>query len=122
MTTTSFGPQSPNYTTTRPATNPQVSGGVDTWAKDCSSLGANDGTVLTASFFNVLIGNLRNLVRSAGVALDDSDAMVLDAVQAVAAGVIASTVPVYVGANGVSINNGTVRLSIGLGTGVLFTS
>jgi hypothetical protein len=78
---TAFGPQGPNYTTTRPPADPQASAGVDTWFKNCSAAGAKDGTFATAAFFNVLVGNLRYLVRTSGVALDDvSDTMVFDAI------------------------------------------
>lgn len=71
--TTAFGPQSANYATIRPPTDTAVSAGVDTWMRDCSSPTAEDGTVITASFFNSIIANLRNLCRKAGVPLDQSD-------------------------------------------------
>ena len=88
--TTSIGPQSPNYTLTRPATNTQVSAGADTWAQDCTSAAANDGTVLTASFFNILIAQLRYTIRTAGITLDDSDPMLYLAIQAIAANALSS--------------------------------
>lgn len=84
-TNTAFGPQGPNYTTTRPAADPKASAGTDTWFKNCSSAGAKDGTFATADFFNVNIGNLRYLVRTAGVLLDDADdTMVYQAIKNIA--------------------------------------
>ncbi|WP_163470385.1 hypothetical protein, partial [Haemophilus influenzae] len=77
MTGTAFGPQGPNYSTARPPADPKASAGTDTWFKNCSAAGAKDGTFATADFFNVFIGNLRYLVRQAGVTLDDAtDTMV----------------------------------------------
>lgn len=85
MVQTAFGPQGPNYTTTRPAADPQASGGIDTWFKNCSAAGAKDGTFATADFFNVNLGNLRYLVKQSGVALSDADdTMVYQAVQRIA--------------------------------------
>lgn len=81
MTGTAFGPQGPNYSTARPPADPKASAGTDTWFKNCSAAGAKDGTFATADFFNVFIGNLRYLVRQAGVTLDDAtDTMVYQAV------------------------------------------
>lgn len=89
MTTqTAFGPQGPNYATTRPPADPEASSGVDTWFKNCSAAGARDGTFATAAFFNTMIANLRYLCRTAGVSLSDTDdTMVYEAVQAIAEGV-----------------------------------
>lgn len=84
MTTTAFGPQGPNYATTRPAADPEASGGTDTWFVNCSAAGAKDGTFATASFFNVIVGNLRYLVRTAGITLATlDDTMVWQAVKAI---------------------------------------
>jgi hypothetical protein len=81
MTSTAFGPQGPNYTTTRPPADPKASAGVDTFFKNCSSAGAKDGTFATADFFNVTLANLRYLVRTSGVTLDDAtDTMVYDSI------------------------------------------
>lgn len=83
MTDTAFGPQGPYYTTVRPPADPKASGGADTWFKNCTAAGAKDGTFATADFFNVHIANLRYLVRTAGVVLDDSDdTMLYQAVRA----------------------------------------
>ncbi len=71
--TTAFGPQGPNYATVRPPADPQASAGSDTWFQNCTAAGAKDGTFATADFFNVTLGNLRYLVRTAGVILDDTD-------------------------------------------------
>jgi hypothetical protein len=83
--TTAIGPQGPNYTTSRPATSPVASGGIDTWAKDCTAAGAKDGTFLNASFFNIIIAQLREAIRQAGITLDDlDDLMLYKAMQAIA--------------------------------------
>jgi len=91
--TTAFGPQSPNYTTSRPARATEVSAGVDTWAKDCSSAGANDGTILNADFFNVIIANLREVVNGAGLTLDNTnDELLYDAILAIINSALANVV------------------------------
>lgn len=88
---TAFGPQGPNYTTSRPARDTEVSGGVDTWFTNCSSAGSTDGTYATADFFNVIVDNLRTLVRGGGVTLDGtSGSMLLNAVKAVATSIASS--------------------------------
>lgn len=80
-----LGPQSPNYTTTRPATDTVVAGALETWFQDCTAAGAFDGTVPTASWFNVITAQLREAVKAASVALDDADdLMVWKAMQAAA--------------------------------------
>ena len=90
---TAFGPQGPNYATTRPPADPQASQGADTFFKNCSSAGAKDGTFATADFFNVNLANLRYLVRQAGILLNDADdTMVYQAVKAVADAEIARLV------------------------------
>lgn len=51
-----FGPLGPRASAARPAkTNDSYN--VQTWFKDCSAPGANDGTVPDASWFNHIIGN-----------------------------------------------------------------
>jgi hypothetical protein len=90
MASTALGPQSPNFSTTRPPTNALASA-VDTWFKDCSAAGAKDGTVIDASFLNVLVAQLRTAVTSAGVTLDDTDdTMLWQAIQAPSAGLLAT--------------------------------
>jgi len=93
---TSFGPQGLNYSTTRPPTDTNASGGVDTWAANCSAIGATDGTYLDASFFNEIIANLRYTVRTAGVPLNDADTMLYDAIVAIV------TKAIGIGGSGVS--------------------
>jgi hypothetical protein len=94
--TTAFGPQGPNFTTTRPPFDPVASGGVDTWFKNCSAAGMKDGTFATADFFNVSVGNLRYLVRQSGVALDSADdTMVYQSVQALIAAATLNSQQVY---------------------------
>ena len=107
--TTSFGPQSPNYTTTRPATDTNVSGVTDTWFKDCSSATAVDGTVPTASWYNMVTANLREAVRGSGIALDDSDNMLFNAITAIAQGA-------YTASNGVKLVGNDFQLDLGGGT------
>lgn len=70
---TSIGPQSPNFATVRPTTDAPVSGGVDTFFVDCSGPGVKDGTVVTASFLNILLVQLREAIRGRGITLDDAD-------------------------------------------------
>ncbi len=67
-----FGPQSANYTTTRPAADTVVSTG-NTWFKDSSGPGVKDGTIVDASWLNTIIANLRGVVTNAGFALTDAD-------------------------------------------------
>jgi len=86
---TSFGPQGPNYALARPATNAQVSRGVDTWFVNCRTPTSGDGTHADASFLNVIIGNLRYAVGTSGVPLDDSDNMLYDAILATVTNAIA---------------------------------
>ena len=80
MAGTAFGPQSPNYVTTLPTTDPNVSGvAVDTFFKDCTSanLAVPDGTVLTAGWLNTIVGNLRAAVRDRAVTMLDGDLTLL---------------------------------------------
>lgn len=118
MTTTSIGPQGPNYTITRPANDPAASGGVATWAKDCSVPGAKDGTYLTAGFFNIIIAQLRVAIVDAGITLDDSDDMLYRAMVAIAVAhassgyTLPTATPTVLG--GVKIDNSTITISGGV--------
>lgn len=102
ITSTAFGPQSPNYVTAQPVTDPNVSGvTVDTWFKDCSSadMVTPDGTILTAGWLNVVLGNLRQAIRDRYVTLTDGDNTLLSRALS-SAGVVttsSATVPVYLG-------------------------
>jgi hypothetical protein len=84
--TTAFGPQSPNYTTVRPPVDTVVSTS-DTWFKDCSSAALKDGTLIDASWFNVILAQLRTAVRNARprtgpiVMADTTDTMLSQAIQ-----------------------------------------
>lgn len=84
MSLTAFGPQGPNFTTTRPIVDPSISAGLDTWCKNCSAPGATDGTYPTADFFNVQIGNLRTAVSGilGNAGLTGANTMLLLAIQA----------------------------------------
>lgn len=80
-----LGPaNAPNFTTTRPADDRTI-GATDTWMKDCTAPGNNDGTKIKAAQFNSMIGNMRALVRGNGntgagpavVTEDNADDMIL---------------------------------------------
>ncbi|MFG6500131.1 hypothetical protein [Sulfitobacter sp. 1A15106] len=84
---TALGPQSPNYATTRPPLDPNVSGvGIDTYFKDCTGPGTADGTIVTASWLNVITVQLREAIRAAGVTLDNTNDLMLS--QAITATVV----------------------------------
>ncbi len=70
-----FGPLGPRASLTRPGPDADIYQGLQTWFKNCSSPGAADGTVPTASFFNHYIGNFVYAAAKAGVQLanDQSD-------------------------------------------------
>lgn len=65
MTGTIFGPQTAHVSTDLPDGTSKNRHGdnIDTWCQDCSSASANDGTELDAAFFNVIIGNMRHVVK-----------------------------------------------------------
>ena len=121
MSNTAFGPQGSNAATALPqgTTVNRYGTRIDTWVKDASSAAACDGTVLDAAFFNNIIGNLRYLVTTAGVAKTDGDmTLVYDAVKAISPTIEAGT------GTQVTENNGTFTINLGLGAGNLtfFTS
>lgn len=79
MTLGLFGPQGANADTTAPvgtSTN-RYGVGVQTWCKDSSTPGANNGTVYDAAFFNRIIGSLEYVVAQADVnaSLGDTSAL-----------------------------------------------
>lgn len=114
---TAFGPQSPYYTTTRPGTDTAVSGGLDTWFKDCSAPGAKDGTLVTASFLNNMLGNLRYVVRAAGVSLvDGDDTMLFQAIAAVVADAG------YTAGAGIAITSNVISDNLGAGIRPVLTA
>lgn len=116
---TAFGPQGPNYATVRPPADPQASGGTDTWFQNCSAAGAKDGTFATADFFNVSVGNLRYLVRTAGIPLDDTDdAMAYKAVKKIVDDEIENLFYTYLRADrGIKIHPTTKFIESTLGDG-----
>jgi hypothetical protein len=121
MPSTAFGPQGPNFTTTRPPADPQASQGTDTWFKNCSAAGAKDGTYPTADFFNVHVANMRYLVRQASVTLNDADdTMIYQAVQAVADAEIQAKAT-YTAENGCKMVGTVVESTLGDGTRPLLT-
>lgn len=64
-----WGPLGPRAATSRPAADVDTYAGVQTWFKNCSAPGALDGTVPTASWFNLLVGNLLYASTQAGVTI-----------------------------------------------------
>lgn len=61
-------------TTTRPPVTPgNAPGDPDTWAKDCTSPAAADGTEHRAGWANFLLAQLRNAIRGGGVAESNTD-------------------------------------------------
>ena len=105
-----IGPQSANYTTTRPATDPVVAGALDTWFQDCSAPGQLDGTVVTASWLNVVTAQLREAIRLSGVTLDDTDdTMLYDAIIAIASGIFSAS-------NGIKLVGTDFQSTLGDGT------
>ncbi|MDA9521963.1 hypothetical protein XI06_17025 [Bradyrhizobium sp. CCBAU 11434] len=84
-----IGPaNAPNSVTSRPD-DTRTFGSLDSWFKDCTSATANDGTKLTAAFMNAVAGLFRSAIRGNGltalsapvVAEDNSDDMLLHAMQ-----------------------------------------
>ena len=67
----SYGPQSANYVTVRPAADTVVSA-LDTFFKDCTSSTTYDGTVVTSSWLNMVTAQLRTAIRQSGQTVDDS--------------------------------------------------
>jgi hypothetical protein len=122
--TTAFGPQGPNYSTTRPPADPLASAGVDTFFINCSAAGAKDGTFATADFFNVHLANLRYLVRQAGIALSDADdTMVFQAVKAVADAELAAALAagLYTAGIGLKLTGHVFSSTLGDGSRVVLT-
>jgi hypothetical protein len=123
MTTTAFGPQGPNYSLTRPPADPQASAGADTFFVNCSAAGAKDGTFATAAFFNMNLANLRYLVRTAGIPLNDADdTMVYAAVQAIVAATVANLSTLLHADMGIKIaTTGFIESTLGDGTRPVLT-
>lgn len=82
-----LGPaDAPNFVTTRPA-EARIFGTVDTFFKDCSSPGGNDGTFVEANFVNGLLAQIRRAIRGMGITENNADDdMLLKAIQAAATG------------------------------------
>ena len=73
-----FGPQNANAATTLPnGTVNQRYGAQQTWVKDCSAPGRNDGTVVDAAWYNRIIGNLDYLVSTSGIVATPGDFTVI---------------------------------------------
>lgn len=69
-----------NAVTSRPSRT-IIRGVTDTWAKDCSSPDADDGTSWPADIFNDLLAQMRVALRSSGIVLDNADDMLWRAMQ-----------------------------------------
>lgn len=75
-----FTPDGANTVEARPADkSPSVANG---WAKDTDHPGAGNGTVMTATLVNQIIGNLRTLVNGLGGPTDGTDNMLFGALVA----------------------------------------
>lgn len=75
-----FSPDGANAVSSRPSDKtPAVANG---WAKDTDHPGAGNGTVMTATLVNQIIGNLRALVNGLGGPTDGSDNMLFQALVA----------------------------------------
>ncbi len=77
-----LGPaNAPGAASSRPA-DARTFGSDDRWFKDCTDEATNDGTELTADFFNSLLAQARSAIRGMGAVLDNtSDDMLLHAIQ-----------------------------------------
>lgn len=83
-----FGPASQNAVTVRPADSRTIAA-IDTWFKNCSSAGAQDGTRIDAAFLNFMLGNMRAATRGMGVPDDAADdLLLLKAIQAALTGAV----------------------------------
>ena len=91
---TALGPQSANFTTTRPPRNSPVSA-VDTWFQDCTSAAALDGTVFDQDFFNGLVAQLRQAVygRAIPIVTQGDDTLLLQAITSAQVVFTASATP-----------------------------
>lgn len=82
-----FGPMHPSAVTDRPASRSTPSNHPTTWFKDASSPAAMDGTVLDASWLNMVKARLEYLCQQAGLAATGDqavDALLYEAVVAIA--------------------------------------
>lgn len=108
-----LGPANAANTVTSRPSDTRVFGGSDTYFKDASNPTSNDGTVLSGSFFNGFLAQVRALIRGMGITVDNTnDSMLLQAVQA-AGGVYvadsgsASALAVNITQPGFALNTGT---------------
>ena len=67
-----YGPQAANYTTARPTADTIVSS-LNTFFKDCTSAAAKDGTVVDASWLNMVTAQIRTAIANASITLDDTN-------------------------------------------------
>ena len=112
---TAFGPQSANAATALPTgtTTNRYGASQDTWCQDCTDTVNNNGTVLNAAFYNMIIGNLRYAVATEGITMTDGDMILLwQAMQKIAADTGLQT------ANNGILQIGT-NVQLNLGTGAL---
>lgn len=115
-----------NSTTARPAET-RIFGGADTFFKPCSSPSALDGTAVQAVFLNGVLQQLRRAIRGMGVAEDNSDDMLLKAIQAAQSGLVSeaalfANMPVhaFVGAAGtIAYSTGTGQIVVATGQSII---
>lgn len=112
-----------NAVTARPA-DARVFGAVDTWGKNCSAPGANDGTQITADYLNGVLAQLRRAIRGMGVTENNADDdMLLKAIQAAAAGCVTvaqarANLPLFphiAGASVLTVTAGSGQVQVGGG-------
>ena len=96
-----LGPASLGAVTTRPDRT-IVRGSSNTWFKDCDEGDPNSGTVIPADYFNDLLAQVRTVLTSAGIVLDNGDDMLWRALQ---------TLGVRYGADGGTKNHIVATLS-----------
>ncbi|RNJ49351.1 hypothetical protein [Methylocystis hirsuta] len=113
-----FGPQGAHAANILPGGATKVRyGSQDTWVRDCSAAGANDGTALDAAFFNILIGNLNQVITQSGaLPTARTDFLALyKAINQIALNVFDS-------GEGIILENGKVTIAVGKGVLPLVTS
>lgn len=117
-----LGIASTNAVTARPADD-RAFGANDTWFKDCTASGAQDGTQLAAAWFNAITAQLRRAIRGTGVTENNADDdMLLKAIMAGGAINIvnvAATMPVHLevlngGLLTFTASTGSLKINTGL--------
>ena len=117
---TAFGPQSANAATALPTgtTTNRYGSAVDTWCQDCTDTVNNNGTVLNAAFYNMILGNLRYAVATEGITMTDGDMTLLW--QAIKSAAAASGL--QTASNGILAIGTNVQLNLGTGALTVHTA